>query len=78
MHIGRLLPEYFPKIFGEKENEPLCYEAAELKFLQLQKTINEQLIASGSADVTIYLCLRIIQYKYLHFFCNRKIFHYMK
>lgn len=52
---GRLLPEYFPKIFGEKENEPISYEAAELKFLELQKTINDQLIASGSVDVTIRL-----------------------
>jgi 5-oxoprolinase (ATP-hydrolysing) len=24
--LGRIIPEYFPKIFGKEENEPLDYE----------------------------------------------------
>ena len=38
--LGRLLPQYFPKIFGPNENEPLDYEAAKTKFEALLKEIN--------------------------------------
>lgn len=33
--LGRLIPEYFPKIFGEKENEPLDIAASRAAFQQL-------------------------------------------
>uniref|UniRef100_A0A0V0G356 Putative oxoprolinase n=1 Tax=Triatoma dimidiata TaxID=72491 RepID=A0A0V0G356_TRIDM len=38
--LGRILPEYFPKIFGPKENEPLDKEATQKAFRQLQNEIN--------------------------------------
>uniref|UniRef100_A0A1A9WNB0 5-oxoprolinase n=1 Tax=Glossina brevipalpis TaxID=37001 RepID=A0A1A9WNB0_9MUSC len=38
--LGRLLPQYFPKIFGPQENESLDIEATQEKFLELTKTIN--------------------------------------
>lgn len=46
--LGRLLPQYFPKIFGPNENEPLDYEAAEIKFKELIKEINCNLSEQGS------------------------------
>lgn len=33
--LGRLLPEYFPKIFGPNENEPLDKNATIIAFEQL-------------------------------------------
>ncbi|KAG0674753.1 hypothetical protein C6P40_001981 [Pichia californica] len=40
--LGRLLPEYFPKIFGPNENESLDFEAAEKKFKILTNQINSE------------------------------------
>lgn len=37
---GRILPEYFPKIFGPEENEPLNFDIVKSKFEQLTKEIN--------------------------------------
>ncbi|XP_030387324.1 5-oxoprolinase [Scaptodrosophila lebanonensis] len=45
--LGRILPQYFPKIFGPKENEPLDYEITRTKFVELQTEINTHLKASG-------------------------------
>lgn len=49
--LGRLLPEYFPKIFGPNENEPLDYEITKKKFTELQAEINEFLIGNGQRTV---------------------------
>ncbi|XP_017054245.1 5-oxoprolinase [Drosophila ficusphila] len=49
--LGRILPQYFPKIFGPKENEPLDHEIARSKFVELQKEINEYLKSSGDNRV---------------------------
>ncbi|KAH8275373.1 hypothetical protein KR026_005998 [Drosophila bipectinata] len=49
--LGRILPQYFPKIFGPKENEPLDHEIAKSKFVELQKEINDHLKASGDGRV---------------------------
>lgn len=38
--LGRLLPEYFPKIFGHSEKEPLDKEAAVAAFHQLTHEVN--------------------------------------
>lgn len=38
--LGRLLPEYFPKIFGHSEKEPLDKEAAVAAFRQLTHEVN--------------------------------------
>ena len=39
--LGRLLPEYFPKIFGPNENEGLDYEGSYRKFAELTQEVNE-------------------------------------
>ncbi|SPP75055.1 5-oxoprolinase [Drosophila guanche] len=45
--LGRILPQYFPKIFGPTESEPLDYEISKSKFIQLQSEINSHLKATG-------------------------------
>ncbi|OLN97952.1 Uncharacterized protein C11D3.15-like protein 1 [Colletotrichum chlorophyti] len=47
LFLGRLLPEYFPKVFGPKENEPLNREVTAIKFLELTSEINKDREASG-------------------------------
>ncbi len=39
--LGRILPSYFPKIFGPNENEPLDKESAIAAFAKLTKEIND-------------------------------------
>lgn len=40
--LGRLIPEYFPKIFGESESEPLDVEASRTAFEKLAEQINAE------------------------------------
>lgn len=40
--LGRLLPEYFPKIFGPTEDQPLDREITRKKFIELTDEINTQ------------------------------------
>lgn len=44
--LGRLIPDYFPKIFGKTEKEPLDVEAARVAFEKLAGEINES-VAQG-------------------------------
>jgi 5-oxoprolinase (ATP-hydrolysing) len=39
--LGRLLPEYFPKIFGPNENEPIDFEITKCKFEQLANEVGK-------------------------------------
>lgn len=40
MYLGRLLPEYFPKIFGPSEDQPLDVDIVREKFTKLAEEIN--------------------------------------
>lgn len=40
--LGRLIVDYFPKIFGKSENEPLDIEASRVKFKEIAKTVNAE------------------------------------
>lgn len=51
--LGRLLPDYFPKIFGPHENEALDIQATRGKSEELRTEINEFLIASGQRKVRL-------------------------
>lgn len=51
--LGRLLPQYFPKIFGPKENESLDIEASRGKFESLRAEINEFLLSSGQTALSL-------------------------
>lgn len=65
LFLGRLLPEFFPKIFGKEENEGLDYAASEKLFTELSEKINEELRIDGhqgnpmSADEVAYGFIKI-------------------
>ncbi|KAK7443735.1 hypothetical protein VKT23_015517 [Stygiomarasmius scandens] len=40
--LGRLIPDFFPKIFGESEKEPLDEEASKKAFEEVVKRVNEE------------------------------------
>lgn len=42
LFLGRLLPEYFPKIFGPHQDEPLDYETTARMFRELTERINKE------------------------------------
>lgn len=48
LFLGRLLPDFFPKIFGEKEDQGLNEKASEKLFTELTEQINQQV--SGDKD----------------------------
>jgi 5-oxoprolinase (ATP-hydrolysing) len=52
LFLGRLLPEYFPKIFGPNENEPLDTEVTRHKFLTLTHKINQEQREKGNKELT--------------------------
>lgn len=51
--LGRLLPEYFPKIFGKNENEPLDRDASLKNFRDLTNEINAFLKENGSKEMSL-------------------------
>lgn len=38
--LGRLVVDYFPKIFGKSESEPLDIEASQTKFTEIANEVN--------------------------------------
>ena len=40
VHLGRVRPEYFPKIFGKQQNEPIDVEATRAAFERFTAEIN--------------------------------------
>lgn len=40
--LGRLIPDYFPKIFGKNEDKPLDVEIVATKFTDLTKLVNKE------------------------------------
>ncbi|CAH2057356.1 unnamed protein product, partial [Iphiclides podalirius] len=51
--LGRLLPEYFPKIFGPNENEPLDKQATVEAFKKITEEINSFLRQDGGKEMTM-------------------------
>jgi 5-oxoprolinase (ATP-hydrolysing) len=52
--LGRLLPEYFPKIFGKTEDQPLDKDATKVAFEALTTEINEFNKTLGSNELNIH------------------------
>jgi hypothetical protein len=52
--LGRLVPEYFPKIFGKTEKEPLDVEASRTAFEKLGEEINATQDKKLSLDDIVY------------------------
>ena len=55
--LGRLMPDYFPKIFGQSEKEPLDVEASRTAFEKLAKEINVTNDKELSLDEIVYGCI---------------------
>lgn len=51
--LGRLLPDYFPKIFGPKQDEPMDYTASKLLFDNLLLEVNENQRSKGLKEMTV-------------------------
>ncbi|MCP4132776.1 MAG: 5-oxoprolinase [bacterium] len=51
--LGRIVPEFFPAVFGENENEPLDREAARAAFQELTETINSDYTKRGLPPLSI-------------------------
>ena len=49
--LGRLLPDYFPKIFGKSEREPLDVEASRVAFEDIAGEINKGLEGERQLDL---------------------------
>jgi len=52
--LGRLIPDYFPKIFGKSEKEPLDTDASRVAFEKVAKEINESHEMSLDLDEIVY------------------------
>ena len=52
--LGRLIPDYFPKIFGKSEKEPLDTEASRVAFEKVAKEINESHEMNLDLDDIVY------------------------
>nr|POE75809.1 uncharacterized protein c11d3.15 [Quercus suber] len=64
LFLGRLLPDFFPKIFGKEENEGLDESASEKLFNELTERINQEIAAGNkekemSADEVAYGFIKI-------------------
>jgi 5-oxoprolinase (ATP-hydrolysing) len=59
LYLGRLLPDFFPKIFGKNENEGLDKDASEKLFAELTEQINKETGKSMSADEVAYGFIKI-------------------
>ncbi|KAK7220543.1 hypothetical protein V2G26_008546 [Clonostachys chloroleuca] len=50
LYLGRLLPEFFPKIFGENEDQGLDPEASKRVLQELADQVNEETVTNLSVD----------------------------
>ena len=58
--LGRLIPDYFPKIFGPSEKEPLDVDASRSAFEKLAKDINATNDKELSLDEIVYGWVHIL------------------
>ncbi|KAI8073701.1 Hydantoinase B/oxoprolinase-domain-containing protein [Thamnidium elegans] len=59
LYLGRLLPDYFPNIFGPNEDEPLDRNIVEEKFKQLAEVINQSTGEQKSLDEIVYGFIKV-------------------
>ncbi|OAP65469.1 hypothetical protein AYL99_01441 [Fonsecaea erecta] len=59
LFLGRLLPDFFPKIFGKNEDEGLDPEASKKLFEELTNEINSKTNKNMSADEVAYGFIKI-------------------
>ena len=51
--LGRILPEFFPSIFGEDEKQPLDAEASKQALKKIAEQVNEQARSSGQPEKSV-------------------------
>ena len=59
LFLGRLIPDFFPKIFGKNENESLDFEITKTKFDQLTEEINRESHENKSADEVAFGFIKV-------------------
>ncbi|OBZ83149.1 Uncharacterized protein C11D3.14c [Choanephora cucurbitarum] len=59
LFLGRLLPDYFPKIFGPNEDQPLDYDIVHQKFAALAQEINKASKEEKSLDEIAYGFIKV-------------------
>lgn len=59
LYLGRLLPEFFPKIFGPNEDQPLDRDIVEKKFAELAKVINASTGEEKTLDEIVYGFIKV-------------------
>jgi 5-oxoprolinase (ATP-hydrolysing) len=52
--LGRIIPDYFPKIFGKSEKEPLDVDASRTAFEKLREEINSHSEQQLGLDEVVY------------------------
>lgn len=57
--LGRLVPQYFPQIFGKNANEPLDIQASLTKFEELAKEINATYEKKLNLDEVVYGFIKV-------------------
>ncbi|KAG8975636.1 hypothetical protein FRC05_005429 [Tulasnella sp. 425] len=57
--LGRLIPDYFPKIFGKTADQPLDIEASKVGFEKVAKEINEAFKSNLSLDEVVYGFIKV-------------------
>lgn len=58
--LGRLLPDYFPKIFGPKEDQPLNRKAAIAELETIRRNVNDFMRETGGVEVSHFLNLFLL------------------
>ena len=60
--LGRLVVDYFPKIFGKTEDQPLDIEASQKEFAKIAKEVNDSLSFDKdlSLDEVVYGSVHLI------------------
>ncbi len=51
--LGRILPEFFPSIFGEDEKQPLDAEASKQALQKIAHEVNEQAKSTGQPEKSV-------------------------
>lgn len=57
--LGRLIPDYFPKIFGKTEKEPLDVDASRSAFDKLVEEINANSAKKLDLDEIVYGFIKV-------------------
>ncbi|KAK5119216.1 hypothetical protein LTR85_007830 [Meristemomyces frigidus] len=53
LYLGRLLPDFFPKIFGKNEDEGLDEDASQKAFKELTEKINSEITKDGRSEMSV-------------------------